>query len=304
VTPEGTRAVVDRDELTGLASDRGEGERIIDQLVRARLIHMHTDVDQGATIEIVHETLITEWPTLGRWLDNSSALRGFLHEVQQAARTWAARGMPNHLVWRGAMARDALGHVSRDVLVLSELERSFLAAVRLQTSRTRRRKLLVIASIFCTLGLVIAGGTVAFIQVSRANAEAQQKALDADEARQHAQAAEVKLQKQLDDVNAAQAARDRAEHEQRASEVKAQQAEGKAQVFEGEAKLSRSELELRNGQLNRALAEAQAANAKAVTANEVANKANATLERTLMRERERIRQLERETSKIFAGKLK
>jgi hypothetical protein len=304
VTPEGTRAVVDHEELLGLASDRSEGARILDQLVRARLIHMRTDVDQGATVEIVHETLITEWPTLRRWLDNNQALRGFLHALQQAARTWAARGRPNDLVWRGATARDALGHASQQVLVLSAVERAFLAAVRLQTSRRRRRNALVIASICCALAVVVAGGTVAFVQVSRANADAQQKAIDADTARRHAQAAEVKVQRQLDEVNAAQAAKDLAETEQRAAEAKTQKAEGKAHALEGEAELSRNELKLRNVELHGALEVAQTEKARAVVATEVANKANAMLEATLVRERERIKQLEREKSKIYSGVLK
>src|SRR6185312_14705790 len=100
VTPEGTRAVVDRGELVGLG-DAAEVERVLDHLVRARLIHVHTDPDQGATVEIVHEMLITEWPTLARWLQDSHAMRGFTHELQQAARQWASRGRSRDLVWRG-----------------------------------------------------------------------------------------------------------------------------------------------------------------------------------------------------------
>jgi hypothetical protein len=304
VTPEGTRAVVDCDELLGLATDPGEGERILDQLVRARLVHMHTSVDHRATVEIVHETLITEWPTLRRWLDNSHALRGFLHEVQQAARTWAARGRPSDLVWRGATAHEALGYASRHVLVLSPSERAFLDAVQSQSARSRRRKVLAISAIVGALCLGIAGGAIAFIQVSRANAEAQQKATDADSARLAAQAAEAEVQKQLDEVNAALAAKDRAEHEQRTAEAKAHEAEGKAQVFEGAAKLSRSELEQRNIELKRALAEAQTEKARAVSATEAAIKVSAALEATLARERERVRELEREKTKIYSGGLK
>jgi hypothetical protein len=304
VTPEGTRAVVDYDELVGLANDRGDGERIVDQLVHARLVHMHTGADHRATVEIVHETLITEWPTLRRWLDNSHALRGFLHEVQQAARTWAARGRPNDLVWRGATAHEALGYATRHVLTLSAIEREFLAAVRSHSARSRRRKVLAISAIVGALCLGIAGGAIAFVQVSRANAEAQQKAIDADRARLAAQAAEAQVQKQLDEVNAALTAKDRAEHQQRAAEAKAHEAEGKAQVFEGAAKLSRSELEQRNVELKHALADAQAEKARAVSATDAAVKVSAALEATLARERERVRQLELEKSKIYSGGLK
>jgi eukaryotic-like serine/threonine-protein kinase len=304
VTPEGTRAVGDRDELLGLAADREEGERILDQLVRARLVHMHTEADQGATVEIVHETLITEWPTLRRWLDDNQALRGFMQEVHQAARTWSARGRPNDLVWRGPTANEALANASRHVLALSAVEREFLAAVRAQTARTRRRKLLLVASVLGVLAIGIAGGTIAFIKVSRANAEAQQRAIDADRERANAQAAEAKVQKQLDEVTAAQAAKDRAEKERRTAEAKAQAAEGKAEVFEGEAKLSRAELERRNVDLKRALAGAEVEKARAVDATEVARKVSAALEVALERERERSRRLELEKKKIYSGVLR
>lgn len=64
--------------------------------------------------------LITEWPMLRRWLDESHAIRGFVHELRAAARQWAARGRPNDLVWRGATAHEALGHARRNVLDLSQ----------------------------------------------------------------------------------------------------------------------------------------------------------------------------------------
>jgi hypothetical protein len=131
--------VVDRDELVGLASDRGEAGRIVDQLVHARLVHTHSDVDQGATVELVHEILTTESPTLRRWLDANHALRGFLHELLQAARTWTARGRPSDLLWRGAAADEAVGHATRHVLVLSAAAREFLAATRSHAARSRRR---------------------------------------------------------------------------------------------------------------------------------------------------------------------
>src|SRR6185312_15613060 len=130
VTPEGTRAVVDHKELLSLSGEPGAVEQILDQLVHARLIHMHTDPDQVATVEIVHEMLITEWPTLRRWLDDTHAMRGFVEELRQAARQWTSHGRSNDLVWRGATAEEALGLAKRHVLDLAAVEREFLEAVR------------------------------------------------------------------------------------------------------------------------------------------------------------------------------
>src|SRR5205823_5985203 len=75
VTPEGTRAVVDHKELLSLSASAADVEQVLDTLVRARLIHLQIDQEQQATVEIIHEMLITEWPTLARWLEDSQALR-------------------------------------------------------------------------------------------------------------------------------------------------------------------------------------------------------------------------------------
>ena len=104
---------------------------------------MHTDPSQGSTVEIVHEMLITEWPTLQRWLEDSQAMRGFMAELRQASRQWQSRNRPNDLVWRGATAQEALGHVKRQLLDLSAIEKDFIQAVQKQATKTRRRKVLV-----------------------------------------------------------------------------------------------------------------------------------------------------------------
>ena len=179
VTPEGTRAVVDRAELVGLSGDgtnggggAGDVERILDQLVRGRLIHIH-----GQTIEIVHEVLIGEWPTLVGWLEQGNAVRGFMHELRQATRQWVARGRAADLVWRGAPAQEALAIAERHVLELSSDERAFLAA-----DRARRRRAggggawRAVVGVIGVLTLVIAGGAIAFVRIADAEDVAQDKA--------------------------------------------------------------------------------------------------------------------------------
>jgi serine/threonine protein kinase len=316
VTPEGTRAVVDHAELLTLGADR-EVEQVLDHLVRARLVHVHTDPTQGATVEIVHEMLITEWPMLRRWLDDNQAVRGFLDELRQAARQWIARGKPNDLVWRGATAQDALATEARHVLDLSASEKEFLAAVRALATKTRRRKVFVLAAVFSVLGLVIAGGAVAVVLIKGAEserareaerardaeAEAKQKAHDADEQAKLARAAQAQVQQQLDAVRGAEVATAKAERDQR-------DAAAKVKVAQGEVMQSREELEKRNVELKRALADAQAEKQKAQKAAEVAHRATdeaktakAAVEANLARERARVKQLEAEKKKIYDGGL-
>jgi hypothetical protein len=305
VTPEGTRAVVDHAELLGLTDDRAEIERVLDQLVRGRLVLLHTDPAHGSSVEIVHEVLITEWPTLARWLEDNQALRGFMQEIRQATRQWLARDRANDVVWRGATAQEALALAKRHVLDLSATEREFLAAVRSQAGRGRRRKIYVFASIFTVLGLVFAGGTVAYVRI----AVSEQEALDA----------KAQVQRQLDDVRAAEARREAAEHEKQSAEavaLKAKDAELRAKEAEVKAnaglQLSRDELERKNVELETTAEEAKrekvkaqelarvaAANADAAKkAAEDAKAQKARAEQLYAAEKARREQLEKEKSKI------
>jgi eukaryotic-like serine/threonine-protein kinase len=317
VTAEGTRAVVDHTELLELSSDRKEVERILDQLVRARLVLMHTDSAEGTTVEIVHEVLITEWPTLSRWLEDSQSLRGFMQELRQATKQWQARGKRGDLVWRGAMAQDALATAKRHVLDLSALEKEFLDAARKQIASSRRKRVLGLAFVFVVLGLVIAGGAFFTMQLAKANGEAQEALVEA-------KAAKAQVQAQLDEVKAAQ---DKKEKAEAAAKVAAEEAKKKSEeALKANAQVAQSQEDLAaaNLALQRKVEEAEKANLtaqelarvaqdnakKAATAKETAEKATAEAkaekartQQLLAAEKERVKQLEAEKAKISTGGL-
>jgi serine/threonine protein kinase len=317
VTPEGTRAVVDRDELLGLSDDRTEIERILDQLIRARLVLMHTDAVQGTTVEIVHEVLISEWPTLARWLEDSQALRGFLADLRQATKQWIARNKAADLVWRGATAQDALATIKRHVVELSSSEVAFLDAARSELARGRKRKIAVVASVLAVLVLIIAGGSYFTIKLSRANGEAQDAVFVAEKAAKAAKAAEAKVQAQLDEVKAAQAEREKAMSAREKAEQAAAAAGAEATKANEQVALSQEELQKANAELQAKFLEAEKAKAiaqdlakKAALAKDLAEKAtedakaaNAKTQALLAAERERVKKLEAEKSKISTGGL-
>jgi eukaryotic-like serine/threonine-protein kinase len=317
VTAEGTRAVVDHGELLDLSADRQEVERILDQLVRARLILMHTEA-QGTTVEIVHEVLISEWPTLARWLEDSQAMRGFMQELRQATKQWHARGKRSDLVWRGAMAQDALATVKRHVLELSAAEKAFLDAARAQLARGRRARVAAVTAVFVVLGVIIAGGAFFTIRLKQANDEAQAALVEA-------KAAKAQVQAQLDEVRAAQEKREKAEAEAKAAAEQARQKAEEALKANEQVAQSQEDLAAANLALRRKVEEAEKANAaaqdqarlaqenarKAAAAKEAAEKATADAkaaqartQQLLAAERERVKQLEAERSKISTGGLK
>jgi len=265
VTPDGTRAVVDHKDLLSLSADPKDVERILDQLVRARLIQLHTEPDQPASVEIVHEMLISEWPTLRRWLDDTHAARALTHELRQASKQWIARGKPNDLVWRGATAQEALRHARRHTLELSANEQQFLTAIEMLAARTRRRRLLALTSIAVALALVLAGGTFALVKIKMAETAAQEEARQAVRARQSETAAKEEAQLKVEAYETERKAREMAEREKRDEEQKRKDEEQKRRdVEEDLADTKKQSLE----QVQQQLKETEAARQREAKANE------------------------------------
>ncbi|HEY1557372.1 MAG TPA: protein kinase [Kofleriaceae bacterium] len=296
VTREGTRAVVDHAELLSLGGEPREVEHIVDQLVQARLVHVERHPDHGATVEIVHEALITEWPALRRWLDDGQAVHSFVEELRQAARQWSSRGKLRELVWHGAPAHEAVAFAGRHALELASLEREYLAAVRAQIARSRRRRVTAFASIFVALGLVIAGGAIAVVRISAAEhaAEVQERA-----ARDQAEAARLEA---LRAVAANKRAQDELA-ELRAEQDRRAKAESNAIAAQASAQMSREELERALVVEQTEKQRAQAAALAAQKAGAEATAANARTETLLTKERARVKQLEAEKQKIYSGGL-
>jgi hypothetical protein len=292
VTPDGTRAVVDEGELLSLAPDGRAVARILERLEQARLIQKHADPGRAPTVEIVHEMLITEWPTLRRWLEDSHALRGFLDELRQAARQWAARGRPADLLWRGATATEALGHVKRHVFELSAIERDFIAAVAAQIKRGRRRRVAAFTSIFVALGLVIAGGAVALIRIDAAKQEATLQAKQAWSSLHAAEAARRERERAEQLANDARGAESRTKDQ---LVVANKQLEAKLQELEIASAKARAEEQRARGEEQRARAE----EARAKRATEELQLAKKRLEEKLEVERKEKERLEKKMEAII-----
>ncbi len=299
VTPEGTRAVVDLAELTTLTADARVVSRIVDLLVNARLIHLHGDGDGSTTIELVHETLITEWPTLRNWLDEGPALRAFLPELRHAAKQWASRGRTDELVWRGAIARDALERAMPHLPELVDVERDFVRAVQRQQGRARRRRIAILSALICACVLVLAGASTAMVQIKLAERNARDKAVTAETALREAKSARDALQDKLDVIDQERAAREAAERERIAAEDLRRGAQEVADAARLSEEESREQLKQANIELERRVREAEAARERALLAQAaayragaVANEARAVAERLLAKERAEREKLE------------
>ena len=112
---------------------------------RKFLIVQTLDAGKGSTVEIVHESLIVNWPTLRRWLDETQEDAALIDQLRTASRQWAQKGRSPDLLWRGETADEAKKLKKRYKGPLSDVERSFLdEVIAYEGAVQRRRKLLTV----------------------------------------------------------------------------------------------------------------------------------------------------------------
>ncbi|SEU24208.1 serine/threonine-protein kinase [Stigmatella erecta] len=312
VTPERTRAIVSMEELRELSRDASEIQILIDHLVQARLLVVQTGSGQsGATVEIVHESLLHSWPTLRRWLDEGQEDSAFLEQLRNAARQWHAKGMDSGLLWRGEVVEEAHRFQRRYRGELPQVQQDFLKAVFAQEARATRRQRALVVGTTVFLGLLVAASGVALVVIRNAQREAERQAVAAQRAESVARESE----------NLARGAE--AEAKQRLAEVQAkelerQKAQQQAEAANAQVAFANNELQSKNQELVEALRRAKMAqwrartakkNAEqnAVTAREAqqdALRAARELQALLRREQDRVQRLQSQLGSPIIDDLK
>jgi eukaryotic-like serine/threonine-protein kinase len=214
VTPERTRAVVEIRELHGLTADPRAIEAVVDHLVAARLLVVQSSGESAAaTVEIVHESLVSSWPTLRRWLDEGQEDAALLGQLRVAAAQWEQKGRIAGLLWRGEALSEAKRWHARYRGELLDRERRFLAAVFALGTRAARIRRAIVIGVITFLSLAVVGSAVALISIGRAErsaqdekARAENEAVRRENEAAHAKQAEHVAQERLDQIAAEQAA--------------------------------------------------------------------------------------------------
>jgi hypothetical protein len=293
VSPERTRAIVPMDELRELSREVGEVQRLVDQMVDARLLVVQTlEGGKGSTVEIVHESLIVNWPMLRRWLDENQDDAVIVDQLRTAARQWAQKGRSPDLLWRGDTADEAKKFRKRYKGPLGEVEIAFLDEIIVyETAVQRRRKVWTIAGFTGLTVLMIAAMVTAVIiqrrgQEAKHNAEIAQQAkveaeqnlaavqkkeherevAEADKAKAEAAKKQVDVQLNEADQDLAkknaelQAALDESkanEEQARAEKARAEENERRAEKLEGEAEAAKDEILIQKGTVEALLKQEQ-----------------------------------------------
>ena len=165
VTAEGTRAVREWDELLSVFADsqRESAAEVLRQLIDARLLTSYEvkQEERGPTrrVEIIHESLLANWPRLQRWLAQDAEGALLRDQLRQAAKTWHEHGRTDDLLWTGSAFREYAVWRERYPGGLTELEEAFAAAMTSLANRRRRRRRLAVATVITVLvaGLAVVG---------------------------------------------------------------------------------------------------------------------------------------------------
>jgi WD40 repeat protein len=163
VTAQGTRATRDREELLSVFEDRAPAEQVLEQLVDARLLTSY-QVQPGSAngesqrVEIVHESLLSQWPRLVRWQMQDVEGAKLRDELRQAAQLWDERGRSEDRLWKGTAFQEFHLWRQRYSGKLSALEEAFTDSMEAHARRRQRRRRLVTAAVVAA-ALATAGVT-------------------------------------------------------------------------------------------------------------------------------------------------
>jgi hypothetical protein len=162
VTAEGTRAVREWDELLTVFDDarRAGAEEVLHELIDARLLTSYEvkeeDREPTRRVEIIHESLLANWPRLVRWQTQDQEGAQLRDELRQAARAWDEHGQHEDRLWTGTAFREYQLWRERYSGGLTDSEEAFAWAMTAFASRRRRRRRIASAAAVSILVGVLA----------------------------------------------------------------------------------------------------------------------------------------------------
>ncbi|MGV3625636.1 MAG: protein kinase domain-containing protein [Archangium sp.] len=171
VNADGTRRPRTRSEvLSGLPT---EASGALDRLLRERLLVADQHEDTGEPmIELAHESLVSAWPQLARWLSDSQDARALVHEVEQAAVLWERRGRRGDETWKEDALADTVRRIQNANVSLTGVASSFLEAGRARQSQLKRTRRAIIGGAFAAVSLAAIGLGIAAVAFREKEREA------------------------------------------------------------------------------------------------------------------------------------
>ncbi len=132
-------------------------------MIDARLLtsyEIHEDEREPTRrVEIIHESLLANWPRLVRWQTQDQEGAQLRDELRQSAKAWDEHGRQDDRLWTGTAFREYALWRERYPGGLSQLEEAFAAAMTsLATRRRRRRRVAAVAALALALAVAAVFG--------------------------------------------------------------------------------------------------------------------------------------------------
>ncbi|MBA2540405.1 MAG: AAA family ATPase, partial [Deltaproteobacteria bacterium] len=276
VTPERTRAIAELSDLQQ-SGDPAETARVVNQLVEARLLVVQTR-EGGSSVELVHESLITSWPTLRRWLDDDAEDAQFRAQLAVAAKQWDAKARPAGLLWRGEAVDEARRWFDAQPRELAPRDRAFLDAAFTLARRGKRLRVIALAVTFSLLAAIAVILSVSYMRLSAEQAKTEEARVTAEFQRDRAVAAEHQRTAAQSETSAAVRGMTQAENDRRAAEAARRRAQGLADEKDLTIQEKNDLLEKEKAEALRNATEARAAQKEAERATQDAKRIAEKLE--------------------------
>jgi WD40 repeat protein/class 3 adenylate cyclase len=132
---EDTRRRASFEELMSHTENMDEVRDVLNRLAEARLITLGED-----TVEVAHEALIREWPTLREWLNQDREGLRLHRHLTEAAYEWELLGRDPGALYRGSHLAQARAWADLYPNTLNAGERTFLSASIDQEQREERER--------------------------------------------------------------------------------------------------------------------------------------------------------------------
>ncbi|MEU8540991.1 DNA-binding protein [Streptomyces sp. NPDC048717] len=150
-----TRRPVGRGELD--FAPTAQVALVLDRLAQARLITLDDD-----TVDLAHEALITSWPRLRTWVEETRDRLRTHRRLTEAAAEWEALARDPGALYRGTRLATADEHLSDQPL--TPVEQAFLTAGRTTRTRELRRRRTLLTTLATLLALALVAGAIAWQQ--------------------------------------------------------------------------------------------------------------------------------------------
>lgn len=188
VTAQNTRAARDTEELLSVFPQPEAAREVLRALINGRLLTSFvTAPAQGeqarSRVEISHESLLSNWPRLVRWLAQDAESAQLRDQLRQAAGVWNQRGRSEDLLWTGTAFLEFQLWRQRYSGGLTSTEEEFARAMARRASKRRRQRQAASVTIFIVLLLVLAAITMLWRNASVARDRALQQSRRAEAGR-------------------------------------------------------------------------------------------------------------------------